>query len=154
MLNLIARHLGAPAAQAVAKFFALEFHRDGIAPYSVFVPNRNHGDAVIERAQRWVHARPDNACPVQGMVEVCGVPERSFKRRFRKATGYTPIDYVQEIRLSRAKHLLEQTSKAIDAIAGDVGYENPAYFRRLFKRKVGITPGAYRRKFNVPAQPG
>lgn len=60
---------------------------------------------------------------------------------------------MQELRLSRAKQLLEQTKNAVDDIAGDVGYENPAYFRRLFKRKAGITPGAYRRKFNVPGAP-
>lgn len=153
VLYLIARHLGTPAAQAVAKFFALEFHRDGMAPYNVFVPNRDHGDATIQRAQWWVAEHLDTPCPVQGMAEVCAISERSFKRRFRKATGYTPIDYVQELRLSRARQLLEQTRQAIDDIAEDVGYENPAYFRKLFKRKVGITPGAYRRKFNVPAEP-
>ncbi len=94
----------------------------------------------------------DRPNPVEEMAEVCGITERTFKRRFRKATGYTPIGYVQELRLSQAKLLLEQTDKAIDDIAGEVGYQNPAYFRKIFKRNVGITPGAYRRKFNVPAE--
>ncbi|WP_290649922.1 DJ-1/PfpI family protein [Aquisalimonas sp.] len=92
VLFLIARHLGTPAAQAVAKFFALEFHRDGMAPYTVFVPPRDHGDATIQGAQWWITANLDNPCPVEGMAEVGGVSERSFKRRFRKATGYIHHD--------------------------------------------------------------
>lgn len=152
VLYVIARHLGTPAAQAVAKFFALEFHRDGMAPYSVFVPRRDHEDATIQRAQRWIGEHLDSLSPVEGMAEVCGIPERSFKRRFQKATGYAPLEYVQELRLSRARELLEQTAKAVDDIALEVGYENPTFFRRLFKRKIGITPGAYRRKFRVPTE--
>lgn len=73
VLYLIARHLGTPAAQAVAKFFALEFHRDGMAPYNVFVPNREHGDAAIQRAQWWITAHLDTPAPVQSMAEICGI---------------------------------------------------------------------------------
>lgn len=149
-LYLINRHLGAAAAQAVAKFFAFDFHTDGMSPYSVFVPRRDHGDAEIGRVQDWIADYLDCASPAKGMMEQSKLPERSFKRRFRKATGYTPIRYVQELRLNEAKRLLEQSNQGIDDIAHAVGYEEPAFFRRLFKRHVGITPATHRRKFQVP----
>ncbi|GGX92005.1 AraC family transcriptional regulator [Litchfieldella qijiaojingensis] len=149
-LYLIARHLGTAAAQAVAKFFAFDLHTDGMAAYAVFTPPFDHGDAVIARAQRWIAQHLDCHSPVEKMAEYCETSERSFKRRFTKATGYTPIQYVQALRLNEAKRLLERTPHPIDEIAWEVGYEDPAFFRRLFKRQVGITPGAHRRKFNVP----
>ncbi|MBD3639362.1 MAG: helix-turn-helix domain-containing protein [Marinobacter sp.] len=149
-LYLITRHLGAAAAQAVAKFFAFDCHTDGMAPYSVFVPRRDHGDADIGRVQDWIAGSLDCTSPVERMVEQSKLSERSFKRRFRSATGYTPIRYVQELRLNEAKRLLEQSRQGIDDIAHAVGYEEPAFFRRLFKRHVGITPSMHRRKFQVP----
>jgi transcriptional regulator GlxA family with amidase domain len=149
-LYLIARHLGAAAAQAVAKFFAFDFHRDGLAPYSVFSPRYEHGDAQIRRAQTWIEQHLGVASPVKEMMTVACLTERSFKRRFKQATGLTPIRYVQALRLDEAKRRLEQSREPIDEIAWTVGYEDPAFFRRLFKRQVGITPGAHRRKFRVP----
>jgi AraC-like DNA-binding protein len=74
----------------------------------------------------------------------------SFKRRFTKATGYSPIQYVQQLRIEDAKRRLERTDAPIDEIGWNVGYEEPAFFRRLFKRITRITPGAYRRKFRLP----
>lgn len=149
-LYLVARHVGPAVAQAVAKFFAFDVHADGLAPYSVFSPRFDHGDAAVAEAQRWIGERPGVPAPVEEMMARAGLPERSFKRRFKKATGYTPIRYVQELRLNEAKRLLEQTSDSVDEIAWRVGYEDPAFFRRLFKRRVGITPGRHRRKFRVP----
>ena len=81
------------------------------------------------------------------MVQQSGLAERSFKRRFKTATGYAPIDYVQKLRVEEAKHMLEATSEAIDQIARNTGYEDPTSFRRLFKRLTGVTPGRYRQRF-------
>lgn len=69
----------------------------------------------------------------------------------RLATGYSPIAYVQHVRVEEAKRRLERTSEPVDAISYAVGYEDPAAFRRLFKRITGVTPGAYRRKLQLPA---
>jgi len=80
-------------------------------------------------------------------VTACGIPERSLNRRFKAATGSTLIDYLQNLRVEEAKRLLETSQKSSDDIAADVGYENPAFFRRLFKRYTGMTPGQYRRMF-------
>jgi transcriptional regulator GlxA family with amidase domain len=84
---------------------------------------------------------------VASAVEYATIPERTLKRRFKTATGCTLIDYVQNLRVEEAKRLLEQSSIAVDQIAADVGYENTAFFRRLFKRSTGLAASQYRRMF-------
>jgi transcriptional regulator GlxA family with amidase domain len=150
-LYLIARHAGPAAARSIAKFFLLQWHVDGQAPYIVFQEDTKHGDAVILAAQAWLSHHVAEANPVERMVRQSGLAERSFKRRFRKATGYSPITYVQHLRVEAAKEQLESTRTPVDSISWDVGYEDPAFFRRLFKRVTGLTPAAYRRKFRLPA---
>ena len=85
--------------------------------------------------------------PVAKMAAQSGLPERSLARRFRKATGYSPLDYVHALRLEEAKQLLERSELSVDAIGEEVGYEEASFFRRLFRRKVGMSPAAYRRRF-------
>jgi transcriptional regulator GlxA family with amidase domain len=150
VLYLIARHVGATAAQTVARYFALQWHHDGLTPYIVFQGRRDHGDAAIADAQAWLSTHFSIATPVEEMVRRSGLPERTFKRRFTEATGFTSIDYVQRLRIEDAKRRLERTDEPADEISWRVGYEDPAFFRRLFKRVTGMTPGTYRRRFQVP----
>jgi transcriptional regulator GlxA family with amidase domain len=151
VLYLIARHVGATAAQTVARLFALQWHHDGLAPYIVFQGRTDHGDAVVAEAQAWLSTHFSVAAPVEEMVRRSGLAERTFKRRFTEATGFAPIDYVQRLRVEDAKRRLERTEAPADEISWKVGYEDAAFFRRLFKRLTGMTPGAYRRRFQVPA---
>jgi len=81
------------------------------------------------------------------MIQLSGLSHTTFTRRFKHATGYRPIDYVQTLRVDKAKERLEIDGGAIDKIGRDVGYQDPASFRRIFKRRVGLTPSIYRRKF-------
>lgn len=150
VLYLIARHVGPTAAQAMAKFMLLQWHTDGQTPYIAFQAPTDHGDAVVLRLQEWLQAHYPVSCPVEAMLRLSGLPERTFKRRFTKATGYPPLDYVQHLRVEEAKRRLERTDAPVDEIGWAVGYEDPAFFRRLFKRLTGITPSAYRRKFRLP----
>jgi transcriptional regulator GlxA family with amidase domain len=150
VLYLVARHVGSTAAQTVARHFALQWHHDGLAPYIVFSGRRDHGDAVVGEAQDWLATHFSVASPVEEMVRRSGLAERTFKRRFSEATGFAPIDYVQRLRIEDAKRRLERTDEPADAISWKVGYEDPAFFRRLFKRVTGLTPGAYRKRFQVP----
>lgn len=150
VLYLIARHVGATAAQTIARSFALQWHHDGLAPYIVFEGRRDHGDASITDAQAWLAQHFAIASPVEEMVRRSGLAERTFKRRFTEATGFSPIDYVQRLRIEDAKRRLERTDASADEISWKVGYEDAAFFRRLFKRVTGMTPGAYRRRFQVP----
>ena len=77
--------------------------------------------------------------------------EPKYKRRFLKATGYAPLNYVQTLRIEEAKQMLEATIEAIDDIAKEVGYEDANSFRRLFKRTTGISPNKYRMRFKSVA---
>jgi transcriptional regulator GlxA family with amidase domain len=151
VLYLVARHVGPTAAQAIAKFMLLQWHTDGQAPYVPFDAPRDHGDAIVLEAQEWLQTGYAVAAPVTELVERSGLPERTFKRRFARATGYSPIAYVQHVRVEEAKRRLERTSEPVDAISYAVGYEDPASFRRLFKRITGVPPGVYRRKLQLPA---
>ncbi len=90
------------------------------------------------------------ANPVEEMIKRSKLAERTFKRRFAKATGLTPIAYVQRLRIEDAKRRLERTDASVDEISCRVGYEDAALFRRLFKRITGLVPGAYRKRFRIP----
>ena len=150
VLYLIARFAGATTAQSLAHMFALQWHQDGLTPFMIFEGRADHGDAEIESAQKWLAAHFSVANPVEEMIRHSKLAERTFKRRFATATGLTPIDYVQRLRIEDAKRRLERTDTSIDEISWRTGYEDPAFFRRLFKRTTGLTPSAYRKRFRIP----
>jgi len=150
VLYLIARFTGPASAIAVAKYFLLQWHTEGQSSYSTFKQVRDHGDAIVLQAQLWLSEHLDSNNPVEEVVKRSGLPVRSFKRRFGKATGYAPIVYIQHLRVEAAKQQLESSNKSFDEISFTIGYDDPAFFRRLFKRTTGLTPGAYRKKFRVP----
>jgi len=151
VLYLIARQVGPTAAQAIARFMLLQWHREGQAPYVPFAPPTDHGDAIVHQLQDWLLEHHSIANPVEEMVRRSGLPERTIKRRFTRATGLSPISYVQHLRVEEAKRRIERTNTPIDEISYAVGYEDAASFRRLFRRITNVTPGDYRRKFRLPA---
>jgi transcriptional regulator GlxA family with amidase domain len=150
VLYLVARFSGATVAQDVARVFALQWHQDGLTPYIVFEGRSDHGDAEIQAAQQWLSTHFTVASPVDEAIKRSSLAERTFKRRFTRATGLTPIAYVQRLRIEDAKRRLERTDLSVDEISWRVGYEDPAFFRRLFKRTTGLAPGAYRKRFRIP----
>ncbi len=146
-LHIISRHCSSGAALRVAKVYLLKWHGEGQLPFQSLVRRQPHADSVARMAEEWLakHFRDTNV--VAGAVAASGIPERTLKRRFKTATGNTLMAYAQNLRIEEAKRLLEKDSISADEIATNVGYENPAFFRRLFKRYTGLTPGAYRRMF-------
>lgn len=148
-LHLVARYVGPTAAQAMARILMLEWHGSGQAPYIGFTPNRDHGDGAIAELQDWLETRYDLPTPVEAMAERVGLTRRTLERRFRRATGHTPLAYVQHLRIAEARRRLERTDQSVERIGLEVGYENTAFFRRVFKRATRLTPGAYRRKFGA-----
>ena len=149
VLYLIARFVGRARAVHAAKVFLLGDHSDGQLPFSAMIRPHHHEDAVIDRCQSWIAENYSVSRPVERMIEHSGLSARTFKRRFRAATGYTPLDYVQLVRIEEAKQLLETTDLPIDTVSSEIGYEDPAFFRRLFRRHAGITPSRYRQRFRV-----
>lgn len=146
-LHIIARHCSPGEALRIAKVYLLKWHGEGQLPFTSLVRRQPHADAAVRRTEEWLaeHYREPHA--VAAVVDACGIPERSLKRRFKVATGSTLMAYVQGLRIEEAKRLLENERLAADEIAALVGYDNPAFFRRLFKRSTGLTPGGYRRMF-------
>lgn len=150
-LYMIARHGGIAEALRVSKIFLYQWHRDGQQPFASMVANVGHGDAAVGRCQDWLSDHYDHPDAIGELVNLSGLPKRTFDRRFRAATGYSPLGYIQSLRIEEAKQLLETSNDPIERIAQLVGYEDTASFRRLFRKLVGMAPGGYRRKFQVPA---
>lgn len=151
VLYLVDRFLGPEPARRVAKVNMLRWQSGGQLPFAALAATAQHGDRAVREAQDWLAANYRTAHPVAGMLARSGLPERSFKRRFRAATGLSPLDYAHALRVEEAKQMLETGDLPVDAVAAEVGYEDPAFFRRLFRRHVALTPAAYRRAFARPA---
>lgn len=146
-LYLIARLTSIEAAMQVARLNLIDWHHVGQQPFARMARARQVDDAVIGRCQAWVAEHYTHAAPVAAMTQLSGLAERSFQRRFKLATGMTPMEYTQTLRIEEAKHLLETTGNPIEAVAEEVGYDDAAFFSRLFRRSVNLSPAQYRRRF-------
>jgi transcriptional regulator GlxA family with amidase domain len=146
-LYLIARTVGVEAAMQVARINLIDWHQIGQQPYARLARTRQVDDAVIARCQAWIAEHYPEPNPVRNMVLLSGLAERTFKRRFQRATGMAPLEYVHALRLEEAKQMLEAGTDSIEAIASEVGYEDAGYFSRLFRRQVQLTPAQYRKRF-------
>ena len=146
-IHIVARHCSPGEALRIAKVYLLKWHGEGQLPYASLIKGAEHADAVVRRCQNWLtkHFREANA--VAGAERIAGIPSRTLKRRFKTATGSALIDYVQNLRVEEAKRQLETSNEPVDSISSAVGYEEPAFFRRLFKRRTGLKPSEYRRMF-------
>jgi transcriptional regulator GlxA family with amidase domain len=149
-LFLIAKRAGTAEAIRISKLFLYQWHRDGQLPYASMAANVGHGDAVVEKCQELAARNYESSEILAEMLRLSGLPKRSFDRRFRKATGYSPLEYVQWLRIEEAKQMLESELLPIEEIAEEVGYSDLASFRRLFRKLSGLTPGEYRRRFRLP----
>lgn len=147
VLWLVARFSGPDQAIGLAKTYVMGDRSEGQLLYAALRRPRRHEDGVIAECQEWL--ADHYKCPdiVARLVARSGLPGRSFSRRFKEATGYTALDYVQALRIEEAKELLETTCEPTDAVGRAIGYEDPAFFRRLFKRRTGVTPARYRQRF-------
>jgi transcriptional regulator GlxA family with amidase domain len=119
----------------------------GQQPFARLARSRQVDDALIAGCQVWIAEHYHEPSPVAAMVRLSGIAERSFKRRFQRATGMGPLEYVHTLRLEEAKQMLESGDAPIEAIANEVGYEDAGFFSRLFRRNVNLTPAHYRKRF-------
>ena len=147
-LHLIRRLSGPEHAVRTAKVYLLSGHEDGQLPFAAPTEAAIIGDAVVRDSLAWIGANYAAANPVSAMTGHSGLTPRTFSRRFIAATGRRPIEHVHRIRIEKARDLIEHGGEAIDDVGYQVGYEDPAFFRRLFRRTTGLSPAAYRRKYN------
>ncbi|MCQ8182812.1 helix-turn-helix domain-containing protein [Methylomonas sp. SURF-1] len=146
-LFLIARLVSVEAAMQVAKLNLIDWHQIGQQPYARLAQTRQVEDALIARCQVWIAEHYRSPAPVAAMAKLSGLSERSLNRRFKAATGLSPLEYVHTLRLEEAKQLLEAGDLPVETIARDVGYEDAGFFNRLFQRQVKLTPAQYRKRF-------
>jgi transcriptional regulator GlxA family with amidase domain len=147
MLYLIGRLAGVEEARRIAKLYLLETHTDGQLCYASLAARRQHDDQLIADAQVWAAQHYDEPNPVGTMAVRSGLSERTFLRRFRRATGQSPVEYIQTVRMEEAKQMLEATCQPIDEIAAEIGYSEPSSFRSAFRKRVGLSASAYRKKW-------
>ncbi len=147
LLYLVGRFAGTEEARRLAKCFLLDWHLEGQLPFAALTVGRKHDDPLVAVAQMWAADNYAGPNPVAVMAGEAGLTERSFLRRFKKATGQSPIEYIQTLRIEEAKQLLETSDSGLDEIGAQVGYSEPSAFRHLFRKLVGETPSAYRRRY-------
>jgi len=103
----------------------------------------------VLKVQHWLQATDAREIALATLAARAGLEERTFLRRFQKATGMTTREYCQRLRVGKAREMLQFSRLPVDRIAWEVGYSDPGTFRKLFARIVGLTPGEYRRRFSA-----
>lgn len=146
-IHIISKHASAGEALRIAKVYLLKWHGEGQLPYASLVRSAPHADSVVRRCEKWLKENYRDTSAIRHIIEQAGIPERTLKRRFKAATGSSLIEYLQNLRIEEARHLLEAGQMPVDDISIEVSYEDPSFFRRLFKRLTGLTPSQYRRMF-------
>ncbi|MFC0144573.1 GlxA family transcriptional regulator [Pectobacterium cacticida] len=148
-LTLIEKILGTGTMLAAARFLLVDPPRREQSSYSVFIPNFEHGDSKILLVQHHLHACYAEQHSIETMAARVSLSPRTFLRHFQKATGLRPTDYLQQVRIMKARDALELTGRPIDAIAWEVGYADPSAFRKIFRKIMGVTPSQYRKRFST-----
>lgn len=147
LLHLIQKYCGKEIAVRAAKLFAIDMDRDNQSYFSTFQPSRNHTDDLVAIAQQKIESLYHDAGTIEEIIKDIPSSRRTIVRRFKQVTGITPIEYLQRTRIEAAKKLLEQTSQQMTEVIFNTGYSDPKAFRKIFRKTVGMTPTAYREKF-------
>lgn len=146
-LTLVERLMGPGVMLATARFLLIDPPRRSQALYRTFIPKFDHGDAAVLSVQHHIHADLATAHEIAELAGRAGLTERTFLRRFTKATGLRPTEYLQQVRVMKARDGLETTNQPIEQIAWSVGYSDVTAFRRGFHRLTSLPPGQYRHRF-------
>jgi transcriptional regulator GlxA family with amidase domain len=150
-LRIVDRLLGPTLMMETSRFMLVDPVGREQRHYSSFAPRLAHGDQPILKVQHWLQSDAVSKASVRDMAAHAQMEERTFLRRFRAATGLKPVEYLQHLRVGKAREQLEFTHDTIDSIGWAVGYEDPAAFRKVFQKVMGLAPGDYRRRFGVRA---
>jgi len=153
-LALIRKFCGEEEAVRCARVLLLDPNRSTQSPYEQLPVMYDHGDPEIAEVQRWISSNYRQAVTVERLADIGRMSRRTFERRFKKATGHSPLQYLQRVRVESARQLLETTSHSFEEITGHVGYEDTSSFRRIFYKEMGLPPSVYREKFGRRGQVG
>lgn len=147
-LYLVEKYCGRQVAVQCAKAMVFDMGRRYQTPYADFLFSKNHGDESVLNVQKWIEDNYKNTMDYDRLARDHGMSRRSLERRFKRATGITPLGYLQQLRIEAAKRLIESDSFSLDEVAYAVGYEDLSFFRKLFVRVTGIRPKEYQQRFS------
>ncbi len=144
-LYLVEKFCGRKPAVQSAKTMVLDMGRERQSPYASFIPPKDHGDPLVIKAQEWMEGH--QTVDYDRLAKEFRMSRRSLERRFKRATGITPLVYLQQLRVENAKRMLEEGVRTFNEITYEVGYEDVSFFRKIFIRLTGLRPKEYQQRF-------
>ena len=146
-LYLVEKFCGHEIALQCAKSLLLSMPRSRQSGYAVVPLSRPHSDVKIRQSEEYLQEHFAGGVSIETLADRAGMGPRNFIRRFKAATGRLPGAYIQMLRVSAAKEMLEHGAAPVQTVCSKIGYEDIAFFRSLFKRHTGMTPAEYRDRF-------
>ena len=151
ILFLIEKYFDRETAVLCSKIFQIEIDRTAQSPFFIFQAQKNHGDELICEAQNYIEENLAEKISFEDLASRLATSRRNFDRRFIRATGNTPVEYLQRVKVEVAKKTLEKGRKSIFEVMSEVGYADDKAFREVFKKITGLSPLDYRAKYNREA---
>ncbi len=151
VIYLIEKYYNRETAIFCAKVFQVEMDRQTQSKFTIFKGQKLHGDEMVKEAQDYIESRPDEKISVEYLSSKFAVGRRNFDRRFTKATGNSPLEYAQRVKIEMAKKALEATRKTINEVMYEVGYTDVKAFREVFRKITGMSPLEYKARYNKEA---
>ena len=148
IIYLVEKYYDRKTAIFCSKVFQIEIDRNSQSAFAIFTGQKMHDDEVVKKAQTYIESHFDERISFEELSAKFAVGRRNFDRRFIKATGNTPLEYSQRVRIESAKKAFENSRKNINEVMYDVGYSDVKAFREVFRRITGMSPLEYRGKFN------
>ena len=149
VLHLVALYYGQECATQCAKYLQIDPDRNSQLPFSIFSGSQNHDDQAVLAAQHYIVDRITERITIEQLAALVFISKRNFIRRFTRATGLAPGDYIRKSKIEYVKKALEQGRKTVSEIMYEIGYNDEKAFRQFFRKLVGVTPNEYKRKFST-----
>lgn len=150
-VRVLTHFTGEAIALQCARSMLIDMTQTMQTPLQPLIGDHSHNDALIHKAQKWLQDHMTDAVRISDLAQKLAVSERTLIRRFNAVLGQSPLTYLQHLRIDTARALMEAGDLSIERIALYVGYSDLSSFSRLFRTRVGFTPGAYRARFQLRA---
>ncbi|MFN3754204.1 GlxA family transcriptional regulator [Flavobacterium sp.] len=147
MVYLVEKYYDRQTAILCAKVFQIEMDRNVQSEFVIFTGQKQHDDEIIQKAQTYIEQHLEEKISITDLASKFNVGRRNFDRRFIKATGNTPIEYSQRVKIEAAKKAFETNRKTINEVMYEVGYSDTKAFREVFRKVTGMSPLEYKGKY-------
>jgi transcriptional regulator GlxA family with amidase domain len=151
VIYLIEKYYDRQTAIFCSKVFEIEMDRNSQSAFTIFTGQKQHGDEMVQQAQAYIESNLHEKISVEHLSSKLSVGRRNFDRRFIKATGNTPVEYSQRVKIESAKKTFETSRKTINEVMYEVGYSDVKAFREVFRKITGMSPVEYKGKYNKEA---